>query len=327
MDEDLNLQRKREARFNQIASRKDERKEEAKKKIIENIVDFFESVAEFDDVFERAADIFKNIGTVVLRKFKEIKEQADIYQNVVNTELMVITESFFCELKKKTIKLQRVNPLLASNKKMIAAILWMTTIANPPASAGMILCTPLFYLIASQPIIAQKWKILTKKYNQFTKKPKKNNEQNFDNLMLLLNSIRGDLKHVDVFEVFEKEDIDMINEIELREIDQKRYERQKKILLDLDYEQKLYDYYSNWFSRRTASGFSLIITCTLLAWIAAKKINPKITNKTYRSYNNWYEYYRKKIIKSLLHSIVWLLKKIDQEEDINDLKIHKKSTE
>lgn len=302
-----------------LLNEKEKRIEETTTRIIEGISKLMENAIKDDVIFINASHILNSLCSAMQQRIQFLDKEIKIRAEIINPELYALHITFFFEIRKKTLKLQRSNTSMSNNRKVIVPLLWTTALVNPPATIGIILLYPLFYLATLPPTINQKFKTLKTEYEYLMKKPEKDIAMTNAKVDTVLREIQTNACHADIFEVFSNQEAEATKAADLKE-NYPKYNLQKNILIDFDYEQRLYDYYSTWLSRRMLCQFLLLTTSASLAWLAAKKINPRITNKTYRSYNNWYEDYRRKAVKSALHGIMWLLKKIDPEEDINDLK-------
>lgn len=172
---------------------------------------------------------------------------------------------------------------------------------------------PIYSLVKSQPPIAQRFNTIQVAYERFTKKPQKNDNPTKEEVQEILDCLKNDVDQNSIFEVFTTEEQEMINKIRLEEYNS-QYSAFKEILTNFDFEQKLHLYYNTWLSRRTICHLLFMLSATSLTWVAAKRINSKITNKTYRNYDNAYTNFKIKTMKALVGGISWIIKIIDPAE-------------
>lgn len=136
-----------------------------------------------------------------------------------------------------------------------------------------------------------------------------------DKTMILLFNRLKNSKFIDVFDQKKQKEI---KETEIISQDN-NYNFYQTILSDFEYEEQLYNYYTSWWNRRTTIHLLFLISTLSFTNAITKKLNPKIKNKTYRSYDNFYIRLRIKTIKKLLHAINWALKTIDSLEENQEI--------
>lgn len=237
------------------------------KGIIKDSLKFIEHVLELsgDEILSFSEDLFSSITDKLKKYIAEKKEEV-----LKPGQIDEIQLSFFREIKQKTTKLQQLTPIVSNNKKMIATALWITTMINPPISVGIILSYPLFYLVSSQYFIMQKSKKIKIIYEFITKKPKRKDTATIGDLNEILTHIKNNTYQDNIIEAFEKEEQDIINDFVVSENDVK-LEVHRDILINFDFEQRLYNYYTTWFSRRMMIQLLFMTLLSSSSWIVAKK--------------------------------------------------------
>lgn len=77
-------------------------------KIVEHCVNVIGALAK-NNVFNVISTIIDGSGKILEKKMADMREEAEKYQMITRPEDYILRQSFFNEIKKKTIKIQQFN--------------------------------------------------------------------------------------------------------------------------------------------------------------------------------------------------------------------------